>query len=279
MLATAALSDRRPHTALAALRAVDPDRGLNLAAPFFWKNRTVALYQLADYRGAADACKRGLKRFPKDYFLAYYCVSSFVHLRQLDEAEDIIAKNEVGAAGAGLAARAAQVMADDGMPSQARQLATKWLDRPSSGSDLDQSRALLLMAAGRLNEAKGLLTKIAESDSSPTPSSRERRIPIRFRALGTLGIVDAQLSLPGEALRIDSLLKSSGENADGGEIEVLRARIHAQLGDLETAVALADAGRDEGWELLSLMNSLADDHWLAPLRRLLSFKSIVALKD
>jgi tetratricopeptide (TPR) repeat protein len=279
MLATAALSDRRPHTALAALRGVDPDRGLNLAAPFFWKNRTVALYQLADYRGAADACNRGLKRFPKDYFLAYYCVSSFVHLRQLDEAEDIIAKNEVGAAGAGLAARAAQVMADDGMPSQARQLATKWLDRPSSGSDLDQSRPLLLMAAGRLNEAKALLTKIAESDSSPTPSSRERRIPIRFRALGTLGVVDALLNLPGEALRSDSLLKSFGKNADGGEIEVLRARIHAQLGDLETALALADAGRDKGWELLSLMNSLADDHWLVPLRRLPSFKSIVALKD
>jgi len=30
---------------------------------------------------------------------------------------------------------------------------------------------------------------------------------------------------------------------------------------------------------LSLMNSLADDHWLVPLRPLASFKSIIALKD
>jgi hypothetical protein len=97
--------------------------------------------------------------------------------------------------------------------------------------------------------------------------------------LGTLGIVDAQLKLPAAALHIDSVLKSSAALVEGGEIEIMRARIHAQLGDLEGAVTLADAGRDKGWELVSLMNSLADDHWLAPLRPLPSFKSIVALKD
>ena len=279
MLATAALSDRRPRTALAALRAVDPDRGLNLAAPFFWKNRTVALYQLADYRGAVDACTRGLKRFPKDYLLAYYCVSSFVHLGQSDAVADLIAKNDVGAAGSDLAARTAQVMADVGLPSESRRLATKWLGRPSNGPEFDHSRALLLIAAGRLVEAKAMLTTLAQADSSPGAPSRERRIPSRLRFLGTLGIVDAQLKLPSEALRIDSLLKSSGTLAEGGELEILRARIHAQLGDLDGAVTLADAGRDKGWELLSLMNSLADDHWLAPLRPLPSFKSIIALKD
>jgi TolB-like protein/tetratricopeptide (TPR) repeat protein len=280
MLATAALSDRRPHTALAALRAVDPDRGLNLAAPFFWKNRTVALYQLADYRGAADACTRGLKRFPKDYFLAYYCVSSFVHLRQLDAAADLIAKDDVGPAGAELAAHAAQVMADVGLPSESRLLAMKWLDRSSNkGPEFDHSRAQLLMAAGRLVEAKAMLTKLAEVDSSPGAPSREQRIPTNLRAMGTLGVVDAQLKLPVEALRIDSLLKTSATAAEGGEIHILRARIHAQLGDLDGAATLADAGRDKGWELLSLMNSLADDHWLVPLRQLPSFKSIIALKD
>jgi TolB-like protein/tetratricopeptide (TPR) repeat protein len=279
MLATAALGDRRPHTALAALRAVDPDRGLNLAAPFFWKNRTVALYQLEDYRGAADACTRGLKRFPKDYFLAYYCVSSFVHLGQLDAVADLIANDGVGAAGPDLAAHAALVMADVGLPAKSRQLATKWLARPSNGAEFDNSRALLLIAAGRPLEAKAVLTRLAQADSSPGAPSRERRIPSRLRFLGTLGIVDAQLKLPSEALRIDSLLKSSGALAEGGELEILRARIHAQLDDLDEAVILADSGRDKGWELLSLMNSIADDHWLAPLRPLPSFKSIIALKD
>ena len=239
----------------------------------------MALYQLADYRGAADACTRGLKRFPKDYFLAYYCVSSFVHLGQLDAVADLIAKDDVGAAGSDLAARAAQVMADVGLPSESRQLATKWLGRPSNGPEFDHSRALLLIAAGRLVEAKAMLTTLAQADSSPGAPSRERRIPSRLRFLGTLGIVDAQLKLPSEALRIDSLLKSSRTPTEGGELEILRARIHAQLGDLDGAVTLADAGRDKGWELLSLMNSLADDHWLAPLRPLPSFKSIIALKD
>jgi TolB-like protein/tetratricopeptide (TPR) repeat protein len=280
MLATAALSDRRPHKALAALRAVDPDRGLNLAAPFFWKNRAVALYQLADYRGAADACTRGLKRFPKDYFLAYYCVSSFAHLGQLNALAELVAKNDIGPAGPDLAARAAEVMADVGLPSESRGLATKWLDRPlNKGPEFDHSRALLLIAAGRLAEAKAVLTKLAAADSNPASPSRERRIPSRLRVLGTLGVVDAQLKLPGEALRIDSVLKMSVTVAEGGELDILRARIHAQLGDLETSVALADAARDKGWELLSLMNSLADDHWLVPLHPLPSFKSLIALKD
>jgi TolB-like protein/tetratricopeptide (TPR) repeat protein len=280
MLATAALGDHRPHTALIALRTVDPDRGLNLVAPYFLKNRAVALYQLGDYRGAADACMRGLKRFPKDYFLAYYSVSSFIRLKDTGSAGDVIAKIDNGPDGGELAAHAAQVMADVGLLSEAQRLATKWLADPShSGREFDHSRALLLIAAGRSLEAKALLTRLAALDSMPIALSRERRVPTKLLVLGTLGIVDAQLKLPAEALHIDSVLKSSAGFVEAGEIEIMRARIHAQVGDLEEAVRLADAGRDKGWELVSLMNSLADDHWLAPLRRLPSFKSIVALKD
>jgi hypothetical protein len=135
------------------------------------------------------------------------------------------------------------------------------------------------MAAGRLDESKTLLTRLAAADSGAAPQSRERRIPHRLRILGTLGIVNAQLKQPAEALRIDSLLKDANETAEGGEVEVMRARIHAQLGHLDEAVALANAAREKGWGLLSLANSLSDDHWLAPLRRLPSFQSIVALKD
>lgn len=279
MLATAALSVRRPHSALAALRAVDPDRGLNLAAPFFWKNRTVALYQLGDYRGAADACTRGRRRFPKDYFLAHYCVSSFLHLAKVDKVEELLADEKLGAARAELAARAAQVMEEVGLTAESRRLATEWLDHLAVEPESDHSRALLLMSIGRWGEAKATLTKLAETDSGPSAPSREQRIPLRLRVLGTLGVVNARLKLPAEALRIDSLLKSFEKDAEGGELQILRARIHAQLGDLEAAVGLADAGRDKGWELLSLMNSLADDHWLAPLRPLRSFQSIIALKD
>jgi TolB-like protein len=269
MLATAALSDRRPHAALAALRAVDPDRGLNLAAPFFWKNRTVAFYQLADYRSAGDACSRGQKRFPKDYFLAYYCVSSFVHLGALDKVADFLAKDDLGAAGPDLAARAAQVMAEVGFAADSRRVATKWLEHPSNGPEFDYSRALLLMSAGRWVDAKSTLTKLAQADSGLD----------RLRVLGTLGVVNARLQLRAEALHIDSLLIALPTSTAGGELEILRARIHAQLGNLEAGVALADAGREKGWELLSLMNSLADDHWLVPLRPLPSFQSIIALKD
>lgn len=279
MLATASLADHRPQAALAALRAVDPDRGLNLAAAFFWKNRTVASYQLADYRGAADACSRGRKRFPKDYFLAYFCVSSFVHLGQTDRVTDFLAEYERDTVGADLAVRAAQLMEDVGLAAESRGLATKWLNHLSSGRELDFSRAQLLMASGRWVEAKATLTKLAEADSVPGVISRERRIPLRLRVLGSLGVVNARLRLPAEALRIDSLLKAAGAGAEGGELEVLQARIHAQLGDLEGGVALADAGQNKGWELLSLMNSLGDDHWLVPLRPLRSFQAIVALKD
>ncbi len=279
LLATAALAGRRPNTALAALRDVDPDRGLNLAAPFYWKNRTVALYQLGDYRGAADACERGRKRFPRDYFLAYFCVSSLVHLGKMDRASSLVANDELAPARDDLVTHAAQMMEEAGSTAESGRLASKWLNELPSGREPGHSRAQLLMAAGRWGDAKALLTKLAEADSTPGPSSRERRIPIRLRVLGTLGIVNARLRLPAEALRVDSLLKAAGAVEEGGEIDILRARIHAQLGDLEQAVALADAGRDKGWELLSLMNSLADDHWLVPLRALPSFRSIMALND
>jgi tetratricopeptide (TPR) repeat protein len=279
MLATASLADHRPRAALVALRAVDPDRGLNLAAAFYWKNRTVAAYQLADYRGAADACSRGRKRFPKDYFLAYFCVSSFVHLGQTDRVTAFLAEYERDTVGADLALRAAQLMEDVGLTAESRELATKWFNHLSSGRELDFSRAQLLMAAARWVEAKATLTKLAEADSVPGVISRERRIPLRLRVLGSLGIANARLQLPAQALRVDSLIKASEGGAVGGELEVLRARIHAQLGDFEAAAVLADAGRNKGWELLSLMNSLADDHWLVPLRPLRSFQAIVALKD
>lgn len=283
MLATAALSVHRPHAALAALREVDPDRGLNLAAPYFWKNRTVAFYQLGDYRGAVDACSRGRTRFPKDYFLAYFCVSSFLHLAKVDKAADIVTSEELGAGRAELAAHAAQVMEEVGLTAESRQLASNSLEHLSKAPEFDYLRALLLMAAGRWADAKSGLTKLAEADTGRVlvalAAPARASIPGRLRILGSLGIVDARLQLRDEALRIDSLLASSPIVRDGGAREILRARIHAQLGDLETGVALADAGREKGWELLSLMNSLADDHWLAPLRPLRSFQSIIALKD
>jgi hypothetical protein len=202
-----------------------------------------------------------------------------VHLGKTDGVADVVGNEELALARDDLATHAAQMMEDVGSTAESRRLATKWLDSPPSGRELDHSRAQLLMAAGRWADARGLLTRLAEADSSPGPTSRERRIPIRLRVLGTLGIVDARLKLPAEALRIDSLLKSAGTVSEGGEIEVLRARIHAQLGDFEKAASLAEAGRDKGWELLSLMNSLADDHWLVPLRALPSFRSIMALND
>jgi TolB-like protein/tetratricopeptide (TPR) repeat protein len=278
LLATAALAGRRPHTALAALRDVDPDRGLNLAAPFYWKNRTVALYQLRDYRGAADACERGQKRFPRDYFLAHFCVSALLHLGKVDKVVDLVANEELGPARGDLAAHAALMMGELGSTAESRRLATKWLGELPTGPKFRQSRAMLLMAAGSWADAKAILARLVEADSGRGPTSRERRIPIRLRVLGALGIVNARLQLPAEALRIDSVLKAAPA-AEGGEIDILRARIHAQMGDLEEAEALAEEGRDKGWELLSLMNALADDHWLVPLRRLPSFRSIVALKD
>jgi tetratricopeptide (TPR) repeat protein len=197
----------------------------------------------------------------------------------MDKVNSLVADNELGPARDDIVTHAAQMMEDAGSTAESGRLATKWLNEPASGRERGHSRAQLLMAAGRWADAKALLTKLAEADSTPGPPSRERRIPIRLRVLGTLGIVDARLKQPEEALRIDSLLKAVGTVSEGGEIEVMRARIHAQLGDSEEAVALAEAGRAKGWELLSLMNSLADDHWLVPLRTLPSFRSIMALND
>jgi TolB-like protein/tetratricopeptide (TPR) repeat protein len=279
MVATAALADRRPRTALEALGEVDPNRGLNLAAPFYAKNQTVALYQLGDYQGAAEACSRGRVRFPKDYLLSFYCVSSFAHLGEREKIAEVLERQEIGAQSAELAVHAAQLMEELGRAADARALAARALSRLVGDPKLDYPRALLMMALGQWAEAKPILTRLASADSGGSAPSRERRIPEQLRVLGALGIVNARLILPTEALRVDSLLADAGRSAEGGEIEVMRARIHAQLGDSEEAIVLANAARENGWELLSLVNSLAEDHWLAPLRRLPSFQPLIALRN
>ncbi|MBA3646153.1 MAG: protein kinase [Gemmatimonadaceae bacterium] len=66
LLASVALSISRPHTALAALEHVDPDRGLNLAGPFYWTYEAGAYIALGKFRQALDFSRAGVKRFPDE---------------------------------------------------------------------------------------------------------------------------------------------------------------------------------------------------------------------
>ena len=280
-LATAALYNRKPHAALSALAGVDPDRGLNLAGSYFWKNRANAYYQLGQYALTLDDCRSGLSRFPSDYFLAYTSISSLVRLGRVYELTAQIEK--FGGSEAEktlLAAHAVEMLGEAGRTAEARSVAEEWLGRGAgevATGDAGMARAALLMAAGKWEAARSLLVRIAAGDNTRARAS----------ILGALGITYANLGQRPEARRVESILAELTESQKGtepdtrriGELEIIRARILAQLGEAGRAVVLAQRGRDHGWEMISVRNSFADDHWLAPLRSQPSFRALTSLGD
>jgi hypothetical protein len=81
----------------------------------------------------------------------------------------------------------------------------------------------------------------------------------RFAALGTLGAIAAREGKRAEALRFDGLLKTSPERYMLGGNTYQRARIHALLGDRETAVDLLQSATLQGIDFTSLHADLAFD--------------------
>jgi TolB-like protein len=69
LLASIALSTNRPRLALDVLRRSDPDRGLNLGGPYYWRYTAAALLDLGRHQQALEAAEQGLRRFPKNVSL------------------------------------------------------------------------------------------------------------------------------------------------------------------------------------------------------------------
>jgi len=91
LLASVALATLKPKLAVEALMRVDPDRGLNLAAPFYWTYQAEAAAQLGDWRRSLAMAQAGLRRFPEAASLYRLTARALARLGRVAEMEQAIA--------------------------------------------------------------------------------------------------------------------------------------------------------------------------------------------
>jgi tRNA A-37 threonylcarbamoyl transferase component Bud32 len=84
LTAAHSLYDSRPRRSLEILANVDPDRGINLGSPFYWRNRAISFLRLGDARRALEAARAGRRAFDVPNF-AQLEIQALADLRETDE--------------------------------------------------------------------------------------------------------------------------------------------------------------------------------------------------
>jgi hypothetical protein len=116
---------------------------------------------------------------------------------------------------------------------------------------------------------------------------RDAKGLVQLDALGSLGIATAHVGQPADVARIDAALVALGSSSLyagfpkilHAHIQVLRARIQAQLGRVDQSVMLAADSQASGWEMSGLLNQLGDDYWLLPDRSSPAFQRLTAVQN
>jgi tetratricopeptide (TPR) repeat protein/TolB-like protein len=262
LLSSGATSFNRPREAIAALERVDPDRGLFRGTYVYAWDMTTALHQLGEHRQELKEAAAGRRRSPGQLgavvteVRALAALGSVDELRQrLDEAQQLGPQDSWTPGSVALLA--AEELRTHGYPEAAREAVVRaitWFERrraqvgreDDGGLDL----AMAYFEAGRLEEARRLLEGLVVSRDFTGAMGR-------FVVLGTLGAIAAREGKRAEALRFDGLLKTSPERYMLGGNTYQRARIHALLGDQETAVDLLQTAILQGINTSSVHVDLA----------------------
>jgi len=114
--------------------------------------------------------------------------------------------------------------------------------------------ALTYFEAGRLEEARRLLEGMVAPLRVPGTSTMGR-----YAVLGTLGAIAAREGKRAESLRFDDQLKAVSVRYMQGGGTYQRARIHALLGDRETAVDLLQTAMLQGIDFAYVHADIALD--------------------
>ncbi len=274
LLASVALSALKPRLALQALARVDPDRGLNLAAPFYWMYESEAAAQLGDWRRSLAMAQAGLRRFPEADGIYKLTARALARLGRVDEMEQTIASVPAPR---------------DPVVTQARLAATIWAELRASGhrdaadllveryaSLLDAvkddtaretryARGLVLLRAGRPLEARAIFAALAPRDTGDN----------RLRDLAQLGITAAKLGDRQGALEAERMLAAANPRYERGTPKLLQAEIAAALGERDRAVQLLRQGLGLGMGLQRLGGELFGNADLEPLYGYPPFQELV----
>jgi len=295
LVAQCALALNRPRETITALTTLGPDRGLFRGWSVYWFYLTFAHHLVGDHRRELKEAREGRRRHPADFAVLAAEVRA---LAALGRAGDITARlaeapslpPQPGWSPADVALIAALELAAHDHRAEAPAAgawAVRWLEgRPAAEVHSVANRFRLALAyyvGGRLDDTRRLLEGLAAERAAGVPDYATMRwiavitgdSPDRVTLQGFLGVLAARQERRADALRFDRTLQAMRPRYLFGRHTMWRARIHAVLGERDTAVALVQEAFAQGYPrggVMHLFPSLWSLRDYPPYRELLTPK-------
>jgi len=295
LVAQCALALNRPRETITALTTLGPDRGLFRGWSVYWFYLTFAHHLVGDHRRELKEAREGRRRHPADFAVLAAEVRA---LAALGRAGDITARlaeapslpPQPGWSPADVALIAALELAAHDHRAEAPAAgawAVRWLEgRPAEEVHSVANRFRLALAyyvGGRLDDTRRLLEGLALERAAGVPDYATMRwiaiitgdSPDRVTLQGFLGVLAARQERRADALGFDRTLQAMSPRYLYGRHTMWRARIHAVLGERDTAVALVQEAFAQGYPrggVMHLYPSLWSLRDYPPYRELLTPK-------
>ncbi|HTA75060.1 MAG TPA: serine/threonine-protein kinase, partial [Gemmatimonadaceae bacterium] len=264
LLASIALATLKPDLALRALAHVDPDRGLNLAGPFYWLYESEAAAQVGNWSRSLAMGRAGQRRFPESGGMCYSTSRALARLGRVADLERQIAaapsRGDPLVEQARLAVNMWGELRAAGHPDAADRLMQRYatlLDdrRDDTARDAQFYRGRVLRRTGRASESREIFAALATRDTGYE----------RLKDLNELGIAEATLGHRDAALNVEHELSSLRPRYDHGTPILLQAEIAANLGDRDRAIVLLQQALSRGIGLQQLGAGIFGNANLTPL--------------
>ncbi len=296
LVAQCALALNRPREMIAALSALGPDRGLFRGWSVYWFYLTFGYHLVGDHGRELKEAREGRRRHPADFAVLAAEVRA---LAALGRAADITARlveapslpPQPGWSPADIALIAALELAAHDHRAEAPAAgawAVRWLEsRPPAEAHSVANRFRLALAyyvGGRLDDTRRLLEGLASEAAHGAPDYSTMRwigiitgdSPDHLTFLGFLGVIAARDGKRDEALRLERTLQAMNPRYLYGRHTMWRARIHAVLGERDSAVALVQEAFAQGYPRGGVMH-LYPSLWT--LRDYPAFRELLTPKE
>jgi tetratricopeptide (TPR) repeat protein len=267
LVAQGALALNRPREMITALTTLGPDRGLFRGWSVYWFYLTFAHHLVGDHRRELKEAREGRRRHPADFAVLAAEVRALAALgRATDINERLVEAPSLppqpGWSPADVALLAALELAahDHQADAPAAGLwAVRWLEgRPTAEASTVANRFRLALAyyvGGRLDDARRLLEGLVSEPALVAPDYASTRwiaaitgdTPDQLTLRGFLGVIAAREGKRAEALRLGRMLQAMSPRYVYGRHTMWRARIHAVLGERDTAIALVREAFAQGY--------------------------------
>src|SRR5437867_9218930 len=296
LVAQCALALNRPREMIAALSALGPDRGLFRGWSFYWFYLTFGYHLVGDHRRELKEAREGRRRHPADFATLAAEVRALAALgRAADITERLVEAPSLppqpGWSPADIALIAALELAAHDHRADAPAAgawAVRWLEsRPPAEARSVANRFRLALAyyvGGRLDDTRRLLKGLVSERALGAPDYSTMRwivaitgdSPDHLTFLGFLGVIAARDGKREAALRLAQTLQGMSPRYLYGRHTMWRARIHAVLGERDSAVALVQEAFAQGYPRGGVMH-LYPSLWT--LRDYPAFRELLTPKE